>query len=252
MYNPLDLAGKRILVTGASSGIGRACAVMASKLGANVILIARRKDALEETLGMMDGNNHLILPMDLSNCGEIARLAQGYDFKVNKINGLVHAAGVMEIIPLAGLRESAFLQTMTVNCVSYIELARIFSKKIYSCDKASFVAISSTASAIAWKGGVAYCASKAALDAATRVMALELSHRQLRFNTVQPSYVRTDMVVRDAEEKGVDVNAFVEQNQPLGLGEVDDVAHAVCFLLSDASRFITGTNLVVDGGYLAQ
>ena len=140
---------------------------------------------------------------------------------------------------------------MSINFFSYVELCRIFSKRFYSCDNSSFVAISSTTSLAAWKGGVAYCASKAAIDAATRALSLEFVERRIRFNTVVPSYIRTK-IVDEAGESGIDTESYVKQMQPFGLGEAEDVANAVAFLLSDAARFITGTSLVVDGGYLAQ
>jgi NAD(P)-dependent dehydrogenase (short-subunit alcohol dehydrogenase family) len=252
MYNPMDLTGKRILVTGASSGIGRACAILLSKLGAELILVARNRSQLEETRRLSDNDkNHQVIPFDLSVTEKIAELVKIYDFKEKKIHGVVHAAGIVGAIPISGTTPKVVADMMSVNFYSYAELCRIFSKRFYSYDGASFVAISSTASQAAWKGGVAYCASKAAIDAATRALSLEFVERRIRFNTIVPSYIRTK-IVDEAADSGINTDAYVKQKQPLGLGEPDDVAHAVAFLLSDAARFITGTNLVVDGGYLAQ
>jgi len=251
MYNPMDLTGRRILVTGASAGIGRACAILLAKLGAKVILVARNQSHLEETRALMDnGEIHHVIPFDLSLTENITEIAKNYDFKANKIHGLVHAAGVTGAIPISATTPRVVAAMMCVNFYSYVELVRLFSKRFYSHDCASFVAISSSAAQAAWKGGVAYCSSKAAIDAATRALALEFVERRIRFNTVVPSYIRTK-IVDDALVSGIDTDAFIKQKQPFGLGEPEDVAYAVAFLLSDASKFITGTNLVVDGGYLA-
>ncbi len=252
MYNPMDLTGKRILVTGASAGIGRACAVVLDELGAELILVARNESQLEETrLLAKNGSNHAIIPFDLSHVDKIADVMTRYDFKQNKINGVVHSAGVTGAIPLNGTTTKVCADLFNINFFSYIELCRLLTKRFYCAEAASFVAISSAASMSAWKGGVAYCASKAALDASTRVLALEFAERRIRFNTVIPSYIRTKMV-EDTMESGVDLERILQNRQPLGLGEPRDVAHAVAFLLSDSARFITGTGLVVDGGWLAQ
>ena len=251
MYNPMDLTGRRILVTGASSGIGRACAVMLSRLGADLILLARDRSRLEETRGLMENSaRHHVVTLDLSVTDRIAELTALYDFKENKLHGVVHAAGIVGAIPINATTPRVVTDMMQLNFSSYVELCRILSKRFYSCDGSSFVAISSTASLSAWKGGVAYCATKAALDAATRALALEFVERRIRFNTVLPSYIRTK-IVDDAKMSGIDTESFIKAKQPFGLGEPDDVAHAVAFLLSDAARFITGTQLIVDGGCLA-
>ncbi|MEI6598524.1 MAG: SDR family oxidoreductase, partial [bacterium] len=250
--NPMDMTGKRVLVTGASSGIGRACAVLLSKLGAELILLARTVAQLEETRTLAEnGRQHCVVPFDLACTDRIGDLGKIYALKENKIHGVVHAAGIMGVVPINATSPKYLSDMLCTNFNSYVELCRVLSKRFYTYDGASFVAISSTASQAAWKGGVAYCASKAALDAATRVLALELAERKIRVNTVLPSYIRTK-IVETAGDAGVDTNAYVAQKQPLGIGEPEDVAHAVAFLLSDASRFITGTQMVVDGGYLAQ
>lgn len=252
MLNPMDLTGRRIIVTGASSGIGRTCAILLSRLGAEVILVARNQVRLQETKDLLETREiHHVIPCDLSLTGDIANLARALDFTENKIHGFVHAAGIIGIIPISATTPKVVADMMAVNFFSYIELCRIFSKRFYSRDGASFVAISSTASQAAWKGGVAYCASKAALDAATRALALEFVGRRIRFNTVVPSYIRTS-IVDEAAETGIDTQAVVDQKQPFGFGDPEDVAYAVAFLLSDAAKFITGSNMVVDGGYLAQ
>lgn len=248
----INLQHKRILITGASSGIGRACAICASQSGAECILIARRESALKETLSSMSGNGHRYIVCDLTKDESMAIIESSIDFSCNKISGLVHAAGIMDVAPLRGLEISALDNMMKLNLYAYLRLAKMFSRRKYSEDGSSFVAISSTAGTAAWQGGISYCSSKAALEAATRVLALEYANpRRIRFNTVSPSYIRTP-ILQSALGLGVDTDAFVMQKQPLGLGEPEQVAWPVCFLLSDAASFITGINLPVDGGYLAQ
>ena len=143
--NPYSLEGKRILVTGASSGIGRACAVAASNLGAQCILVARRESALRETVSLMKGSGHVCLPTDISSEEGIASLFLKHDFKTNKISGLVHSAGLVGAIPLKGLDSVTLDNMLGLNFKSYVLLVKQFVRKMYSEEGSSFVAISSTA-----------------------------------------------------------------------------------------------------------
>jgi NAD(P)-dependent dehydrogenase (short-subunit alcohol dehydrogenase family) len=251
MNHGFDLTGKRILVTGASSGIGRASAVLLAERGADLILVARNIEGLEQTRQMTGSpERHVVVPLNLSHVESIQDILLAFDFKKNKINGLLFAAGVMEVVPL-GMTTYKFSSSLfMINFFAYVELCRLLCKKTYCHDQASFVAVSSIAAHKVWKGGVAYCSSKAALETATKVMALEYAHRRIRFNTLAPSYIRT-RAIDDAVAAGIDIATIIQQKQPLGLGEPEDVAYAAAYLLSDASRFVTGTRLVVDGGSLA-
>ena len=250
--NSINLQNKRIIITGASSGIGRACAICASELGAECVLVARREKELQETVASLRGSGHHYIVCDLMEDDAVSNLEARFDYSSRKITGLVHAAGMMDVIPLKGLERAAFDKIMRINFNVYVELAKTFTKRKYSEDGASFVAISSTAGTAAWQGGIPYCSSKSALESATRVLALEYAKpRKMRFNTVSPSYIKT-AILESALGLGVDAESFVSQKQPLGLGNPEQVAWPVCFLLSDAASFITGVNLPVDGGYLAQ
>ena len=254
MYNPLDMTGKRILVTGASSGIGRACAVMLSRLGAQLVLLGRNEARLCETELLLKGASHQVQLFDLEELGEIKNLTALTGARERKISGIVHAAGISPVLPLGATTPKVLENTMRVNHLAFVELARCFTKKMYFSDSGGcIVAISSIASTVGWPGGSAYCSSKAALDSFVRVAALELADKKIRANTVLPSFIATPMLKVDDSNNFVDYSSErMKKVQPLGLGEPDDVAHAVAFLLSDAAKFITGTNLVVDGGYLAQ
>lgn len=246
--NLVDLGGKRILITGASSGIGRACAITAARLGASLVLTGRRKDALDETLAMCDGQ-HVICAGDISSpdfVGELVEVA-------GKIDGLVHAAGIGPMCPVGMLSQEHVESVMRTNYYAFLELMRHYAKARYRNNRLSVVAISSVSALAGWGGGVAYCGSKGALSSSVRALAIELAQKGVRVNAICPSNVRTPLYEAGAADMN-DENALKEllKKQPMGLAEPEQIAAPACFLLSDASSFITGVNLPVDGGYLAQ
>jgi len=251
MINPMSLDGKRILVTGASSGIGRATAILCSRLGADVILVGRNMTKLKEVFASLDEGNHQILQYDLSDLNNIEKLMNDCVKDGRKLDGLVHSAGIGPTIPLGSINSKNMLEVMQINYFAFIELTRLFSKRKYS-NGGSIVAISSVASMAGTKCTSLYCGSKGALDSSIRSLSLELVYKNIRINSVLPSYIKTDMYNAVVELAGEEAQERLLSRQTLGLGTPEDVANAVAFLLSDASRFITGTALVVDGGYLAQ
>ena len=247
--NPFSLKGKRILVTGASSGIGKACAIAATGLGATVVLTARRREALEETLSGCVGEGHMVIPGDIASAEFIGELAE----RGGKIDGLVHAAGIGPMCPIGMLTAAQIESVMRTNYCSFLELMKYYSKRKFRKERLSVVAVSSVSSMSGWGGGVVYCGSKGALSSSVRALAVELAPKCVRVNAVCPSNIRTPMYEAGASEMN-DEESLREliKKQPLGLGEPEQVAWPVCFLLSDAADFITGVNLPVDGGYLAQ
>jgi len=251
MLNPMDLTGKRILVTGASSGIGKASAVLAAKLGATLMLVGRNQERLDESLSQLDGVGHVTISFDLSNLGNIEWLFETVCKDNQKLDGLVHAAGERPAMPIQAVTVALMRDVMAANYWAFLELVKNFSKKKYSAG-GSIVAISSVSALVGWPGGSLYCGSKGALDASMRALALELIPKKIRVNSVVPSNIRTPMFDSGTDTASEASMTALLGKQPLGLGEPEDVAHAVSFLLSDAARFITGSQLVVDGGYLAQ
>ena len=252
MINPMDLSGKIILVTGASSGIGRATAVQLSKLGARVILIARNENKLKETITMMEGEGHALYPFDLNLLDNIDGLIKHVVRENAAINGLVHCAGVGPLRPL-GLTKSNFLhEVMLINFYSFVELVRCLSKKNNYAKGASFVGISSISSKMGYKSKIAYCSSKAALDGAVRCMAKELAEKNIRVNTVMPGWVKTEMYTDYIEKHVSNPDAEKEMgSQYMGISEPEDIANAVAYLLCDSTKTITGSSFLIDGGYLS-
>ena len=251
MLNPMALTGKRILVTGASSGIGQACAVYASKLGAVLVLVGRNQERLSECAAMLNGEGHIVISQDLANLEAIHTMFDAICQDGRKLEGLVHAAGVCPSAPVQATSIEQMRTVMTVNYFAFLELVKQFSKRKVSSG-GSIVAISSVSSNVGWPGGSLYCGSKGAIDASMRALALEMVPKNIRVNSVAPSNIRTPIFESFCSLSDEESMRQIVAKQPLGIGDPDDVAQAVAFLLSDAARFITGTQLVVDGGYLAQ
>ena len=251
MYNPFSLEKKAILVTGASSGIGRQCAIDCSKMGARVIAIGRHTERLEEVRSKMTDNN-ACYQYDLTNLEGIKDLISTIVEENGKLDGFVHAAGIEITNPfkLANTKEYELLYR--VNCLSAFEIAKNFSDFRVFNKNGSVVMISSISGVIARKGLSAYAASKGALVSTSRVMSVELATRGIRVNTISPGTILTPMMQKaldsmNEEEKRKRIEGF-----PLGLGETTDISNACIYLLSDASRWLTGQNIIVDGGYTAQ
>lgn len=249
MINPMDLTGKHILITGASSGIGKDTAIYLSKLGAKLTLIARNQEKLRATLKLLEGEGHDIYPFDLKQINLIESIINKIVDNSGALDGLVHCAGISTMRPLSMTKYDFLHDMMLVNYYSFVELIRCVSKKGKYKEGASFIGMSSVASQYGDKSKVAYCSSKAAMDSAVRCMAKELAYKNIRVNTIVAGFIRTDMYdgyIETIGEESVDFK--ISAHQYLGLGDTIDIANAMAYLLSDTSKFITGTGLVVDGG----
>jgi len=248
--NPMDLTGKRILVTGASSGIGRDTAILLSQLNAQVAITGRDETRLNRTLQALEGTGHVASVFDFANEGLLPWFqtvaAEG------PFHGLVDAAGVQSTMSVKMMSEQKIASLMRTNVASALLLARAFSQRSAHTRPASMVFLSSVTSIVGKPAVSLYAASKGAVTAMTKSLALELVPDQIRVNCVAPAFVQTEMSEQLRESLLPEQFAAIEAAHPMGLGTTLDVAYAVAFLLSDASRWITGTNLVVDGGYTAQ
>lgn len=250
MINPMDLPGKRILVTGASSGIGKATAIRLAQLGANVVMLARDIDRLHETMTEMPGDDHLCYSIDLKEIENIEPLVKSIVKNAGKFDGLVHCAGIATMRPLKYTKYDFLHDMMLINYYAFVELVRVYANK-QNNNGGSIVAMSSTASKSGVKTKIAYCSSKAAIDGAVKAMAIELADKNIRVNSIVAGFVKTDMYDQYLSQAGEDaIERVVLNRQFMGLGESSDIANAIAYLLSDAAKFITGTGLVVDGGYL--
>ena len=241
--NPFSLKDRHVLVTGASSGIGQAIAVECSKMGARVTVLGRDQQRLNQTMAELEGGGHSAVSLDLCNTAELESFVSGLD----GLDGLVHAAGITRTAPAKFISKDDFQEIMTLNVYAPMELTKLLllNKKIKK--EASLVFISSvTGGLLPYQGQGVYAASKGALSAYAKVLALELAARKIRVNSILPAMVRTKLVA----SLGVDSAALDadEQRYPLGYGAPEDVAWATVYLLSNASRWMTGNNLVIDGG----
>lgn len=248
MIDIFELNNKHILVTGASSGIGKETAILLSKLGARVSLVARRADALKETINEMVGEGNYWYSCDISNTENISNLVTEIVGTSGEIDGFIHCAGIGTNLPVSITKNDAIVSLMSTNFYSFVEFIRLLSKKKNSNNGASFVGVSSVASLKGDKSQGAYAASKAAMNAYIHPAAKELSVRGIRVNTVAFGMIKTDAYDKYLESGGQD-SALT--NQYLGYGEPIDAANLLVFMVSNASRLITGTTVVCDGGYIS-
>ncbi len=250
MNSIFSLKNKNLLITGASSGIGRQCAITFSQLGANIILIARNKERLKDTFNKLEKGNHLIISQNITEYNKLEEIVNTSVEKIGKISGFVHSAGIEITLPLRNIQPSYYEKMFSVNVIAGFELAKIISKKKY-LDKngTSFVFISSVMGILGQAGKIGYCSSKGALISGSKAMALELVKKNIRVNCILPGVVKTEMSNKMFENLPEESKKSIVNMHPLGLGKPEDIASACAFLLSDAARWITGTNLIVDGGY---
>jgi len=244
--------GKTILVTGASSGIGRETAILLSRLKARVVLVGRNPERLEETKERMTGVNHLVEPFDLTAGdlipGWLKQIASG----TGPLSGLVHGAGVHQAIPLRVLTAGKVEEVMRANVTSAIMLVKAFRQK-GCCSRPASIVLFSSAAGLAGQPSVSvYAASKAAIIGFTRSAAMELAPEGLRVNCIAAGYVSTPMTEGLRDKLTPEQFEAIEKSHPLGIGTPLDVAHAAAFLLAQTGRWITGTTLVADGGFTAQ
>ena len=250
-YNPFSLTGKRILITGASSGIGRACAIECSKLGANIILVARRETELQKTKDTLAEGEHSIQVADLAIGGELVGWCKNVASNCGTIDGIIHAAGISQTLPIRATSFEEYRAVMSTNLDAAFLLAKGIRQRGVRGVSCSIVFVGSVMSLVGQPGLVAYSASKSALVSMTKSLALELANEHIRVNLLAPGHVQTAMATQAEAAIPPEAMTAIIRNHPLGIGSPDDIAHAAAYLLSDASRWVTGTTMVVDGGYTA-
>ena len=246
MNNIINLTNKTFVVTGAGSGIGRETTKVLSEQGAKVVLLDLNQEGLDETKALLAGEGHIKRAVDLTDFEALPELVKGIIAETGAVDGIVHCAGISSRKPLNVLRPEGFAKVMDVNFYSFEELTRLFTKKGNMNDGGSIVVMSSISSIRGYKAKTEYCVSKAAVDAFVRCMALELAPKRIRINSVMAAEVLTPLALK-ARETNAMVGA-ADFEAPLGPSEPYEVANTIAFLLSDATKTITGTNILIDGG----
>jgi NAD(P)-dependent dehydrogenase (short-subunit alcohol dehydrogenase family) len=243
-YNPFSLANKTILVTGASSGIGRATAIECSKMGATMVISGRNAERLQETFAQLQGAGHLQVIADLSDEVQVKTLVEN----MPELHGIVHNAGFTKTLPFKFINRSDFDNLMQTNFFAPVFITQQLHKQKKIRKGSSIVFISSIATFTVDVGNAMYSATKGAVGSFAKVLAVELARQQIRVNCIQPGMVNTGIleggVISEEQLK------YHEQKYPLGrFGKPEDIANAAIYLLSDASAWVTGSNLVIDGGF---
>jgi NAD(P)-dependent dehydrogenase (short-subunit alcohol dehydrogenase family) len=250
--NPFSLEGKSILVTGASSGIGKAVSIVLSQMGAKLLLVDINEKGLQETKKEC-ASSVTAVALDLTDSLAVGKDLVAFIKDFGTLNGLIHLAGVPYISPLKTISEEKINRVFRINTYSAIELSKLFiNKNIFAGGMGSIVLISSVYGLVGSAGNVGYAMTKAALHGITKSLAIELAPRNIRVNCIAPGFVRTNMMSDTKNFFDDSYMTQLEKLHPLGLGEVEDVAYAAIYLLSDATRWVTGAILNVDGGFTAQ
>lgn len=248
MNNPFSLEGKTILVTGASSGIGRATAIACSQMGAVVVVTGRNEPRLQETLDALEGSGHQMIVADIANDDQIDYLVD----QIPAINGLVNNAGITETCPTQFIKRDKLNRVMEVNTIAPILLTqRILKKKKLGKGGSIVFTCSISGTCVCVGGNVLYSASKGAIHGFMKNAALDLAHKGIRVNDVCPGMIDTHIL--DAGTISDEQLEIEAQRYPMKrFGKPEEVAYGIIYLLSDASSFVTGSSIVIDGGFTLQ
>lgn len=242
-FNPFSLEGKTVLVTGASSGIGRGIAITCSKMGAKVIINGRNTAKLQETFSLMEGEGHLVAIGDLTDTESLVFMVD----KLSKLDGVVHCAGIGQRIPCKELHSEDINQVMNVNFKAPVMLQAELLRQKKINKGASIVFVASIASWSPSMGNSVYSASKGAIISYSNCLALELAPRKIRVNCISPAMVWTDLILKG----GIDEEQLKEDESKYPLkryGQPEDIANLAVYMLSDASTWMTGSNVNISGG----
>ena len=243
-YNPFSLEGKTILVTGASSGIGQATAIECSKMGAKLVITGRNSERLQQTFGQLSGDGHRQVIAELTKDDDVKRMVE----ECPELNGIVLCAGKGITLPLNFATREKFDLIFNVNFFAPIELLRLFLKKKKIDKSSSVVFVSSIGGNFNFNvGNGIYGSSKAALNSCMKFLAKELASKKIRVNSVNPGMVNTKLIQGGSisdEQKEADMELYPLKRY----GEPEEIAHGIIYLLSDASSWVTGHSLIIDGG----
>lgn len=247
MYNPFSLEGKTILVTGASSGIGRGVCIDTSKMGATIHLTARNEERLQETLNQMEGEKHQVHIYDLCDKAALESLVDS----LPQLDGVVLCAGIIKTVPVKNISEEALDEIFNTNIMADIRMVSRMLKKKKLNRGSSVVFISSVSTFNVKIGNSLYSATKGAVNSFAKAMALEVAKQEMRVNCIQPGFVPSNILSSGAIEEDAFLKFYAERH-PLGFGTPTDIANGCIYLLSDASKWVTGSIFTIDGGYTLQ
>lgn len=243
MNEIFSLEGKQLLVTGASSGIGRAMAIECSKAGASVVLTARNKERLQETLTMMTPGKHIIYPAEMMQEEDVVNLAKSIP---DKLDGVVLCAGINDKLIIKQISNPDIDKMVSTNFTGPVRLVQSLLKGKKINKYCSFVFMSSVSAFYPSVSNALYASTKAAITQFSKILALEVLPLKARVNCIEPAFVETEMISKYPPEVLDEIRA----NYPLGrFAKPEEIAYAAIYYLSDASQLVTGTSLVIDGGY---
>ncbi|MEW2740099.1 SDR family NAD(P)-dependent oxidoreductase [Providencia sp. PROV130] len=245
------LQNKKILITGASSGIGRAIAEYFSSQGAQVVITGRNELRLNETFQQLIGEGHHQIIADITNPDNIQNLLKSTVQLVGPLDGVVHCAGIQKTLPLQALKEEQFDEIFATNVKSAQFITKELRRKGNYNEGCSLVYLSSVAGVCGEPAITTYSASKSALMGLAKSAAIELARNKIRVNCIAPGPVETEMTIAFSKKLTAEQLQIIERNHPLGIGKAEDVAYAAAYLVSNLARWVTGTTLFVDGGYSA-
>jgi len=248
MYNPFSLKTKKILITGASSGIGQATAIECSKMGATVIITGRNKKRLNETFNKLEGDGHAQIVFDFENISGI----NDFINLIPCINGVVHCAGINDLTPFPFVNEKKLNKIFSTNFFTPVLITKEILKEKKLLKGGSVVFISSVSGPIcSCSAGGLYSSTKGAIHGMAKGMALDLAVKKIRVNTVQPGNINTN-IFKDGQLSKEQLQEDIKKYPLKRHGEPEEVAYAIIYLLSDASCWVTGSNLLIDGGFTLQ
>lgn len=239
-----SLIDKKILITGASSGIGRQLAISIAKFGGRLVCVGRDENRLEETVSLLVGEGHSFKAFDITSQLQSKKFVD----ECESYDGIVFNAGIIDYTPIKFINDEKLLRIFDVNFNSVVRLNQKLVKEKRLNKGGSLIFISSISSILGVQGTGLYASSKAALKAYAKVVASELAPQKIRANSISPGIVVTSMTHEAVNAISATEVDKAEREYPLGYGKPEDIAGLVVYLLSDASRWMTGSDLIIDGG----
>ncbi|CCY35135.1 uncharacterized protein BN796_01784 [Alistipes sp. CAG:831] len=246
MESQFSLSGKKVLITGASSGIGRQCAVSCAEAGASLAIVDKNYEGLQEIAGVL--NDCLPISVDLTDFKSVENSVSNLKSTFGKVDGVINCIGISSTLPFGFIDPELMEKFFKVNVFAGMNLTRLLLKGGF-CHGGSIIFIASVMSVVGAVGKTHYSMTKGAILSGVRSLALELASRSIRVNAVSPGVIVTPINMNLPHIADPQKRKETEAMHPLGLGKPEDIANACVFLLSDASRWMTGQNLIIDGGY---